>query len=145
MDKEVIVNPQKCHLDDFYEYHVYDNGASSSYYDDYYYGPCPLLIMYRHQGFRFNDEMLVSEYRRHSSYESHKSTSLEDMDHRRNELQQQQYPHLEQSSTSNRRSFDNSYNNEGVKRYYHTGGTRLPSTPDVIDIKLTKAECDVYP
>jgi hypothetical protein len=77
-------------------------------------------MMSRHQGFQWNDELFVSAYRRSAGYECHKSTSLQSRDKKL-------------MSTSN---FEQNSNNDN-------DGSN--NTPEVIDIKLTEADCDVWP
>lgn len=105
-------------LDKYYEYRIYDKNIGNSYSE---YAPCPIVMMSRHQGFQWNDELFVSAYRRSAGYECHKSTSLQSRDKKAMSTS-----NIEQSSISNN---DSDHNN----------------TPEVIDIKLTEADCDVWP
>lgn len=107
-------------LDQYYEYRVYDRNIGNqremhSSYSEY--APCPVVVMSRHQGFQWNDELFVSEYRRNAGYDSHKSASLKQRDQKiRFNITHQQ---LQQQPDD-------------------------PS-PEVIEIKLTEADCDVWP
>lgn len=96
----------KNNLDKFYEYRIYDKNIG---YSSEEYAPCPVVVMSRHQGFQWNDELFVSAYRRKAGYECHKSDSLKDREE-----------HILQSTATVK---DN----------------------DVLDIKLTEADCDVWP
>ncbi|ORZ03007.1 hypothetical protein BCR43DRAFT_421799, partial [Syncephalastrum racemosum] len=57
-----------------YEYRIYDRGlhypAASSSME---YGPCPIVVMFRHEGFQYNEDLFVSTFRQSSGYESRKS------------------------------------------------------------------------
>ncbi|KAL7319360.1 hypothetical protein PS15m_002506 [Mucor circinelloides] len=110
-------------LDQYYEYRIYDKNighamyANSSFSD---YAPCPIVIMSRHQGFQWNEELFVNAYRRSAGYECHKSVSLKNRDDKvmSNKATVQKQTHQEQSS-------------------------EMPI--DVIDINLSEADCDVWP
>jgi hypothetical protein len=104
-------------LDKYYEYRIYDRNIGNNYSE---YAPCPIVMMSRHQGFQWNDELFVSAYRRSAGYECHKSTSLQSRDNK-----VMSTSNTEQNSISS----DNDHSN----------------TPEVIDIKLTEADCDVWP
>ncbi|KAK4515963.1 Plasma membrane ATPase [Mucor velutinosus] len=117
------IKAHRNNLDQYYEYRIYDKNighsmyASSSFSE---YAPCPIVIMSRHQGFQWNDELFVNAYRRSAGYECHKSVSLEIKDNKvmNNKADAQKQVHQEQSS-------------------------EMPI--DVIDIHLSEAECDVWP
>ncbi|KAI8384140.1 hypothetical protein BD560DRAFT_322439 [Blakeslea trispora] len=104
----------KTNLDKYYEYRIYDRNIGDRIYDSSCseYAPCPIVVMSRHQGFLWNDELFVSAYRRKAGYECHKSTSMKSKEDRLNHLSEQD-------------------SNE--------------SPPDVIEINLTEADCDVWP
>ena len=111
----------KNNLDQYYEYRIYDKNIGSPMYasGSSEYAPCPIVVMSRHQGFQWNDELFVSAYRRSAGYECHKSTSLQSRDDKvmsNKATQKQKQP--EQSS-------------------------EMPI--DVIDINLSEADCDVWP
>lgn len=67
-------------LDKDYEFRVYDKNIYNYGMMDY--GPCPIVVMSRHQGFQWNDELFVTEYQRNAGYECHKSDSLEKRERR---------------------------------------------------------------
>ncbi|GAA5806635.1 hypothetical protein EDC94DRAFT_624529 [Helicostylum pulchrum] len=113
-----ILTNNSNNLAQYYEYRVYDRNIGdqremrSSMSE---YGPCPIVVMSRHQGFQWNEELFVSAYRRSAGYECHKSPLLEDRDKKI-------------SSTTNQTCLqDNS------------------TSPEVIEIKLTEADRDVWP
>ncbi|KAI9487183.1 MAG: hypothetical protein EXX96DRAFT_552139 [Benjaminiella poitrasii] len=105
----------------YYEFHIYDRNIGSCMYSNSEYAPCPVVVMSRHQGFHWNDELFVSAYRRSAGYESHKSTSLQDKD--------------EKLLSSSIKSKDKKQQ-EIVDH---------DSPPEVIEINLTEADCDVWP
>lgn len=108
--------PKRNPLDQYYEYRVYDKnlgGRREMYSGFSEYAPCPVVVMSRHQGFQWNDELFVNEFRRSAGYECHKSASLENRDKKIG------------FNTNQRRTADNS--------------------PEVIEINLTEADCDVWP
>ncbi|KAI7901953.1 uncharacterized protein BX663DRAFT_513033 [Cokeromyces recurvatus] len=116
---DTIIKTHKNNLDRYYEFHIYDKNIGSYMYSNSEYAPCPIVVMSRHQGFQWNDELFVSPYRRSAGYESHKSMSLQDKDNKilstttKSKDQQQEIDH--------------------------------ESPPEVIDINLTEADCDVWP
>ncbi|CAO3697803.1 unnamed protein product [Rhizopus stolonifer] len=63
-----------------YEFRVYDKNTYSYGMVDH--GPCPTVVMSRHQGFQWNDELFVTEYQKNAGYECHKSDSLEKRERR---------------------------------------------------------------
>jgi hypothetical protein len=70
-------------LDKYYEYRIYDRNIG--YHSEeimYNSQTCPIVMMSRHQGFQWNDELFVNAYRRSAGYDSHKSTFLENRDKR---------------------------------------------------------------
>ncbi|KAI8357881.1 hypothetical protein EDC96DRAFT_445893 [Choanephora cucurbitarum] len=105
------IKAHKNNLDKYYEYRIYDRNIGDRIYDSpcSEYAPCPIVVMSRHQGFLWNDELFVSAYRRKAGYECHKSTSLKFRQDR-----------LDEQDSSD-------------------------SPPDVIEINLTEADCDVWP
>ncbi|KAL9549517.1 hypothetical protein MBANPS3_005166 [Mucor bainieri] len=105
-------------LDQYYEYRIYDKNIGHSICSDY--APCPIVIMSRHQGFQWNEELFVNAYRRSAGYECHKSVSLKIRDDKvmSNKADARKQAHQEQSS-------------------------EMPI--DVIDINLSEADCDVWP
>lgn len=123
--KQSIANKSN-NLDQYYEYRVYDKHIGNSYRGEMYsmseYAPCPIVVMSRHQGFQWNEELFVSAYRRSAGYECHKSTSLRNRDQKINHSTNKQ--HQEQQSSS-----DDS----------------TTGTTDVIEINLTDEDCDVWP
>ncbi|KAI8992476.1 hypothetical protein BDB01DRAFT_832772 [Pilobolus umbonatus] len=67
-------------IDDYYEYRVYDRNLGNNYQPSLFnmdYAPCPVLMMSRHQGFEWNDELFVNGQRRKAGYDCHKSNSLQ--------------------------------------------------------------------
>lgn len=114
MEKQT--GPKSNPLDRYYEYRVYDKdlGNHRDMYSTFSeYAPCPIVVMSRHQGFQWNDELFVSEYRRSAGYECHKSASLKNRD---------------------------------KKISFNTNQQRTEDTsPEVIEINLTEADCDVWP
>ncbi|KAG2208197.1 hypothetical protein INT46_000239 [Mucor plumbeus] len=111
----------KNNLDQYYEYRIYDKNIGNPMYacGSSEYAPCPIVVMSRHQGFQWNDELFVSAYRRSAGYECHKSISLQTRDDKvmsNKAAQKQKQP--EQSSG-------------------------MPI--DVLDINLSEADCDVWP
>ncbi|KAI9282701.1 hypothetical protein BY458DRAFT_497056 [Sporodiniella umbellata] len=67
-------------IDSDYEFRVYNKSAYNYGLSDY--GPCPTVVMSRHQGFQWNDELFVSEYQKSAGYDCHKSDSLEKRERR---------------------------------------------------------------
>ncbi|KAI8082650.1 uncharacterized protein B0P05DRAFT_537894, partial [Gilbertella persicaria] len=71
------IKTHKTNLDKYYEYRIYDRNIGDRIYNSCSeYAPCPIVVMSRHQGFLWNDELFVSAYRRRAGYECHKSISL---------------------------------------------------------------------
>ncbi|KAI9360875.1 hypothetical protein BD770DRAFT_29612 [Pilaira anomala] len=106
-------------LAQYYEYRVYDRnigGYHEMQNSMSEYGPCPIVVMSRHQGFQWNEELFASAYRRSAGYECHKSPLLEDRDKRVS------------STTSS-----------------SAANLQDDSSPEVIEINLTEADCDVWP
>ncbi|KAI8879790.1 hypothetical protein K501DRAFT_287208 [Backusella circina FSU 941] len=89
-----------------YEYRIYDKNIVPNVTSEY--GPCPIVVMSRHQGFEWNDELFVNAYRRSGGYECHKSTSL-------------------------------------VNRERRVSQSADTTSSGVVDIKLTEADCDIWP
>ncbi|KAI9016540.1 hypothetical protein CLU79DRAFT_763183 [Phycomyces nitens] len=70
-------------LTEDYEYHIYETGpAERSYLVSSDFGPCPIVVMSRHQGFEWNDELFVGAYRRNAGYESYKSRGRQQREER---------------------------------------------------------------
>lgn len=113
-------------LAQYYEYRVYDRnigGYNEMQNSMSEYGPCPIVVMSRHQGFQWNEELFASAYRRSAGYECHKSPLLEDRDKRI-------------SSTTNQTSTSSTTSAANLQE---------DSSPEVIEINLTEADCDVWP
>lgn len=110
-------------IDRYYEYRVYDRNIGSNYNSQEMvssiseYAPCPIVVMSRHQGFQWNEELFVNAYRRSAGYECHKSQSLKNTDQKINH------------STTNQQLSDD---------------TRITAT-EVIEINLTEEDRDVWP
>ncbi|KAI8637739.1 hypothetical protein BD408DRAFT_423998 [Parasitella parasitica] len=109
----------KTNMDQYYECRIYDKNIDVFTSRDSEHAPCPVVVMSRHQGFQWNDDLFVNAYRRSAGYESHKSSSLQTKDDKvtSNKVAQKQ-KHQEQNS-------------------------EMPA--DVIDIDLSEADCDVWP
>ncbi|OBZ88050.1 hypothetical protein A0J61_03901 [Choanephora cucurbitarum] len=124
------IKAHKNNLDKYYEYRIYDRNIGDRIYDSpcSEYAPCPIVVMSRHQGFLWNDELFVSAYRRKAGYECHKSTSLKCKEDRLKStcsIKSMQCSPVRQDRLDEQDSSD--------------------SPPDVIEINLTEADCDVWP
>lgn len=83
MAKDNNKKTTKSHLNNLqndYEFRVYNKNVYD--FDTFDYGPCTTVVMSRHQGFQWNDELFVNEYQRSAGYECHKSDSLEQKERR---------------------------------------------------------------
>lgn len=121
---------QPNNLSNYYEYRVYDRNICSPQhereYRNYEYSPCTILLISRHQGFIYNEELFVNAYRRSAGYECHKSPSLV---HREEKIKRSTGLYQQQQEQDNQ------------------GGEAedMDSPPEVIDIHLTEADRDVWP
>jgi hypothetical protein len=106
MEQNVKNKPTTTPYSNEYEYRIYDKNIVSNVCSEY--GPCPIVVMSRHQGFEWNDELFVNAYRRNGGYECHKSTSL-------------------------------------VNRERRVSQSADTTSSGVVDIKLTEADCDIWP
>jgi hypothetical protein len=108
-------------LDQYYEYRVYDKNIGNSSNREMFsciseYAPCPVVVMSRHQGFQWNEELFVNAYRRSAGYECHKSQSLKNTDQK-----------ITHSTNQQQQSSDDT------------------TVAEVIDINLTEEDRDVWP
>ena len=124
--KESIPHTPTNNLNQYYEYRVYDKNIGRGYGEEMCsiseYAPCPIVVMSRHQGFQWNEELFVNAYRRSAGYECHKSPSLQDRDQQ-----------LTSCSTIKRQE---------ARRL---SDDVLTATTEVIDIHLTDEDKDVWP
>ncbi|KAF7725095.1 hypothetical protein EC973_000421 [Apophysomyces ossiformis] len=104
-DIKISPYPRPNSLADDYEYRIYDKGISPTATEC---GPCPVVVMSRHQGFQWNEELFVGPYRREAGFECHKS--------------------------SGRQKREEKVSNAVKSRYR-----------EVVDIRLSQAESDIWP
>ncbi|KAL0079307.1 hypothetical protein J3Q64DRAFT_1645114 [Phycomyces blakesleeanus] len=108
-------------LTDDYEYHIYDTSPGErSYIASSSFGSCPIVVMSRHQGFEWNEELFVGAYRRNAGCESHKSRGRQQREERISD-------EIRRNSTET--------NSDTVCREIER----------VVEIKLTDKEKDIWP
>lgn len=120
LHKEIMTTPTLTHprpnsLTTDYEFRVYDSGSHGMEY-----ASCPIVVMSRHEGFHWNEDLFVSAYRRGEGYESRKSIDRE--------RRQKRVCRSVHKTTSKRPQQSSD-----------------PEDQEVLEIILSESECDVYP
>lgn len=162
-DMNANTHPRPNSLVEDYEYKIYDRGLlNSAPLASMEYGPCPIVVMSRHEGFQWNEDLLVGPIIRQSSgYESRKSI---DRQQREEQVLDTSNCTVTGNGSSRNRSSSRGTNDGGSNSFSisrdNSSISRGPtddmlrtntSTPaaaprdQVVKIQLTSTDRDIYP
>lgn len=152
MQQQLLTKRPNSLIED-YEFHVYEydipGGArdlpSRAITSSCEYGPCPVLVMSRHEGFQWNDELFVAPFRRSAGFKTCKSADRKLREERISKAISKIIPVQESPVAASSTQGSPLLVTDPLSAQQHFRHWHDQDRDQVIELSLTEADRDIWP